>query len=480
MLLLLLLFLPLAGGLVTAMLQGRRADLAATGVMVAAVLLALAVVPWGGEPAAAVGPWSPLPGFAFGLRLDGLGALLTLVVTVVGLAITAYATRYYDVDNREHPTTAGKSRFYFFLLTFVTAMLGIAMSPNFFQLFLFWELTTVCSWGLISQYGTREALRSGLKALSITQFASLFFIGGLLILYVSTGSFDFRAADQLAGAARAAFVVMLLVAAWGKAAQAPMHTWLPSAMVAPTPASAFLHAAAMVKAGIFLAARCLVSTGVLSGWPALLVTVAALITLYVGLGGYFFADDLKRLLAFSTIANLALMLVGIGLGAMGSPAGLEGGLLHLWSHAFTKTLLFLCVGAISWSTGVRRISQLAGLWKTMPLTAAGFLVGALAISGLPPFGVFWSKLLILRSALVVGGAWGWATVILVLVESALSLAWFLHVTRLVLFGETSEVAARGADPAPLMQVVLGSLMVLALAAPYMGMPLIQWITRGVS
>src|SRR5690606_33000309 len=130
-------------------------DLAATGVMVAAVLLALAVVPWGGEPAA-VGPWSPLPGFAFGLRLDGLGALLTLVVTVVGLAITAYATRYYDVDNREHPTTAGKSRFYFFLLTFVTAMLGIAMSPNFFQLFLFWELTTVCSWGLISQYGTRE------------------------------------------------------------------------------------------------------------------------------------------------------------------------------------------------------------------------------------------------------------------------------------------------------------------------------------
>src|SRR5690606_18797748 len=104
----------------------------------------------------------------------------------------------------------------------------------------------------------------------------------------------------------------------------------------------------------------------------------------------------------------------------------------------------------------------------------------LAISGLPPFGVFWSKLLILRSALVVGGAWGWATVILVLVESALSLAWFLHVTRLVLFGETSEVAARGADPAPLMQVVLGSLMVLALAAPYMGMPLIQWITRGVS
>ncbi|HEY8347022.1 MAG TPA: hydrogenase 4 subunit D [Symbiobacteriaceae bacterium] len=479
MLLLLLLLLPLAGGLATAMLRGRLADLAATGAMVAAVLLALAVVPWGGQPAAAVGPWSPLPGFAFGLRLDGLGALLALVVTVVGLTITAYSTRYYDVDNREHPTAAGKSRYYFFLLTFVTAMLGIAMSPNFFQLFLFWELTTICSWGLISQYGTREALKSGLKALAVTQFASLFFIGGLLLLYVQTGSFDFGAADRLSGAARAAFVVMLLVAAWGKAAQAPMHTWLPSAMVAPTPASAFLHAAAMVKAGIFLAARCLVSTGVLGGWPALLVTVAALITMYVGLGGYFFADDLKRLLAYSTIANLALMLVGIGLGAMGVAAGLEGGLLHLWSHAFTKTLLFLCVGAISWSAGVRSISRLTGLWQTMPLTAAGFLVGALAISGLPPFGVFWSKLLILRAALAVGGAWGWTTGLLILVESALSLAWFLHVARLVLFGSTSEAASRGADPAPVMQAVLGTLMLLTTVAPYVGMPLIHWITGGV-
>lgn len=478
--LLLLLLVPLAGALACACLSGRRADLLAAATMVATAALTLASAPWGGKVAASLQVWSPLPGVALGLRLDGLGALLALVVSLVGLCIVVYSGDYFSLQNREHPEAEGKGRYYFFFLLFVTAMMGMALAPDFFQIFLFWELTTVCSWALISHYGSQEAIRSGLKALAVTQFASLFLIGGLLLLYVQTGSFAFDAVARLAPGARAAFALLLLVAAWGKAAQVPFYTWLPSAMVAPTPASAFLHAAAMVKAGIFLAARCLVSTGAFSGWVAMAITVAALITLYVGLAGYFYADDLKRLLAFSTIANLALMLVGIGMGAMGSSAGLEGGLLHLWSHAFTKTLLFLCVGAISWSTGVRTISQLRGLARSMPLTAAGFLLGALAISGLPPFGVFWSKLLILRAALAVGGAWGWSTVALVVVESALSLAWFLWVAHLVLFGESSERARAGRDPSPAMQSVLVALMGLALVAPYVGMPLVHWIAGGVA
>jgi len=478
--LLFLLLVPLAGGMACACLSGRRADVLAAVTMVATAALTLASAPWGGKVAASPHVWSPLPGVALGLRLDGLGALLALVVSLVGLCIVVYSADYFSLQNREHPEAEGKGRYYFFFLLFVTAMLGMALAPDFFQIFLFWELTTVCSWALISHYGSQEAIRSGLKALAVTQFASLFFIGGLLLLYVETGSFAFDAVARLAPGARAAFALLLLVAAWGKAAQVPFYTWLPSAMVAPTPASAFLHAAAMVKAGIFLAARCLVSTGAFSGWVAAAITVAALVTLYTGLAGYFFADDLKRLLAFSTIANLALMLVGIGMGAMGSAAGLEGGLLHLWSHAFTKTLLFLCVGAISWSTGVRTISELRGLARTMPLTAAGFLLGALAISGLPPFGVFWSKLLILRAALAVGGAWGWTTVTLVVVESAVSLAWFLWVAHLVLFGDSSERARSGRDPSPAMQTVLAALMGLALVAPYLGMPLIHWIAGGVA
>lgn len=478
--LLLLLLVPLAGALACACTGGRRADWLASAAMAATAALTLAAAPWGGNLAASPAVWSPVPGVTLGLRLDGLGALLALVVSLVGLCIVVYSADYFSLENREHPEAEGKGRYYFFFLVFVTAMMGMATAPDFFQIFLFWELTTVCSWALISHYGSTEAIRSGLKAMAVTQFASLFLMGGLVLLYVQTGSFGFDAVARMTPGGLAAFAMLLLVAAWGKAAQVPFFTWLPSAMVAPTPASAFLHAAAMVKAGIFLAARCLVSTGAFSGWVAAAITLAALITLYVGLAGYFYADDLKRLLAFSTIANLALMLVGIGLGAMGSPAGLEGGLLHLWSHSFTKTLLFLCVGAISWSTGVRAISQLRGLARTMPLTATGFLLGALAISGLPPFGVFWSKLLILRAALAAGGGWGWTTAVLVLVESALSLAWFLWVTHLVLFGESSERARSGRDPSPVMQTVLAALMGLALAAPYLGMPLIHWIAGGVA
>ncbi|HEY3364089.1 MAG TPA: hydrogenase 4 subunit D [Symbiobacteriaceae bacterium] len=475
-----LLLVPLAGALLVSSLQGRRADVAASVVAFITAGLALASVPWTGKTVGSSLTWQPMPGFAFGLSMDGLGALLSLVVTLMGLGIVIYSTGYFSLRNQEHPSEDGKGRYYFFMLLFVTAMLGIAMSQNFFQVFLFWELTTVCSWALISHYGSPDAIAAGLKAMAITQFASLFFIGGLVILYTGTGSFAFDAAAKLAPGARTAFTVMMLVAAWGKAAQVPLFTWLPSAMAAPTPASAFLHAAAMVKAGIFLAARILVSAGLLTGGTALLAGAGGLITLYVGLAGYFYADDLKRLLAFSTIANLALMLVGIALGGMGSVAGLEGGLLHLWSHAFTKTLLFLCVGAFAWATGIRSISKLSGIAKTMPLTATAFLVGALGISGMPPFGIFWSKLLILRAALQVGGAWGWTTLVLVLVESALSMAWFLSVTHRVLFGETSEIAATGSDPSPAMRSVLVGLMVASVVAPYLGMPLIQWIARGVS
>ncbi|HWI60588.1 MAG TPA: hydrogenase 4 subunit D [Symbiobacteriaceae bacterium] len=475
MLLISLLLLPVVGALAVVWLRGRAADWVASLTVAGALALTVLCVVVGVEPVTFALDWL---GTTAGLRLDGLGALLALVVTGVGLAITIFSGGYFSPANRDHPGDEGKGRYYFFLLLFVAAMLGLALAPDFGALFVFWELTTVCSWALISHYGSKTAVGAGLKALAVTQFASLFFIGALLALYVFTGTVGFGAVKSLPAGWQAAFVVMMLVAAWGKAAQVPFFTWLPSAMAAPTPASAFLHAAAMVKAGIFLTARVLVSAGVLSGGPAMLAGGAALLTLYVGVLGYFYQDDLKRLLAFSTICNLALMLLGLALGGMGYASGLEGALLHLWSHAFTKSLLFLAVGAIAYATGVRSIAALRGLMRSMPLTAAGFLVGALAISGLPPFGVFWSKLLLLRAAIAAGGVWGWSGALLVLVESALSLAWFLWVTHRVLFGPPSPAAAEGHDPPPAMSGVLVGLMALTLVAPYVGMPLVRWVTGG--
>lgn len=474
-----LLMLPVAGALAALWCRGRAADRVAGLTLVAALVWLTGAVGSGAVRWTAP-DWLAWPaGAEAALRLDGPAVLMALVVLCVGLTIALYSGGYFHTQNRDHPGDRGKGRYYFFLLLFVAAMLGIAMAPDFFGLFLFWELTTICSWALISFYGSREALGAGLKALLMTQFASLFFVGGLLLLWRSTGSFAFGAAGALQPGAKAAFALLLLVAAWGKAAQVPFFPWLPSAMAAPTPASAFLHAAAMVKAGIFLTARVLITAGALSGGPALLAGGAALVTLYVGLAGYFYQDDLKRLLAFSTICNLALMLLGLALGALGSPAGTAGALLHLWSHAFTKTLLFLAVGAIAWATGTRSIRALSGLMATAPLAGAAFFVGALAISGLPPFGVFWSKLLLLRGALALGGWWGWGAVLLLLVESAFSLAWFLGVAHRVLLGDPSEAAAGAAPQLPWsMGGVLAALIMLTLAAPYVGLPLVRIAAGG--
>ena len=176
-------------------------------------------------------------------------------------------------------------------------------------------------------------------------------------------------------------------------------------MAAPTPASAYLHAAAMVKAGVYLTARVVISSQVVPEPVGYLMGAMALITMYIGLTFYFFQDDLKRLLAFSTITHLGYMFLGLSLGPLGSTLAVQGGLLHLINHSFTKSLLFLAVGAISCATGTKSITKLSGLGRKMPITTAAFVVGALAISGVPPFNIFWSKFFIVAGAIQLGSAW---------------------------------------------------------------------------
>ena len=277
-------------------------------------------------------------------------------------------------------------------------MVGLVVSPNFFQFFIFWELTTFCSWGLIAFYGDANALRSAYKALLITHAGGLFLAAAIVIIFVNTGSFVFGAVNQLSPAAQKVAVLFLVTAALAKAAQFPFFTWLPSAMAAPTPASAYLHAAAMVKAGIYLLARLLISMDAFPSDVGLLLGVVALVTMYVALFFYFVQDDLKRLLAFSTIANLGYIILGLSMGAMGSTLALRGALLHLFGHSFTKSLLFLAVGGISYATGTHKISQLTGLGRKMPFMSLAFIFGALAISGVPPFNMFWSKFFIIAAA----------------------------------------------------------------------------------
>lgn len=424
-------------------------------------------------------PWLAGKEALFGIRIDSLSSLMLLVITIGGFLIVLYSARYVSARNKEHPSDEGQARYYFFMLLFVASMIGLVISPNFFQLFIFWELTTLCSWGLIAFYRDDDALRSAYKALLITHAMGLFLEAGIILIYINTGSFAFSAINLLSPGVKTLAVVFLVIAALAKAAQFPFFTWLPTAMAAPTPASAYLHAAAMVKAGVYLVARLLISMSLFPTNVGMLLSILAIVTMLTSVCLYFFQDDLKRLLAYSTIANLAYMFLGLSLGALGSNLGLRGGLLHLIGHSFTKSLLFLAVGAISFSTGSRKISALSGLGKKMPLTSLAFVLGALAISGVPPFNMFWSKFFIISGAFQLHSGWGWTLGILALAESVAGFAWFLHVAHKVIYGTASPAAEGAQDPPATMLIPLLALIGLILLSTVFALPIIDQVVGGM-
>lgn len=481
-LLALVVLLPIAGAIAAGGLRPQLTRAVAVVTSFAVALIAVGAA-WLGFPAgvrASVGSlaWlGPARGQGiFGLLLDPLSTILLIVVTVIGFLTVLYSTSYLRERNRDHPVgPEDQGRYYFWLLAFLASMAGVATSPNFLQLFVFWELTTVCSWALISFNRSDKSLRAGFKAILMTHAGGLFFLVALLVLFARTGSFEFAAVARLDPTLRGWVYAFLLIAASAKAAQVPFHTWLPDAMEAPTPVSAYLHAAAMVKAGVYLMLRAVGASGGVPHGLGVLMAALALTTMLVALSFYFVQDDLKRLLAYSTIAHLGYIMLGAALGALGSTTGFQGGALHVLTHGFSKATLFLCVGAVAYITGSRSIAALGGVAKVMPLTATAYFVGVLAVTGIPPFACFWSKFMIVAGALAVPGGLGVGIMVLVLVESLVAFGWMLHVGQKVFFGEQTELAKVNSDPPFAMSAALVLLMIGCLVVPLFGIPLVRLI-----
>ncbi len=482
--LLLMLILPVAGALLSVLLRKRARPAALVATTLAAGLCVWLTSSTHGESWSRILwliPW--LRGVVdvpvLGLLIDPLTCVMLLVAVPIGLLTVLFSTAYLTEKNEEHPVKSETcGRYYFWLLLFIASMVGLAVSPNFLQLFLFWELTTLCSWALISFYQTESSLRAGFKAVVMTHVGSGFFLLAILILFAHTNSFDFSALGNLPDGWRSGIFTLLLIAAWAKAAQVPLQTWLPDAMEAPTPISAYLHAAAMVKAGVYLMART-----VSGGWgysPKLLLFMAgmALLTILVALSFYFVQDDLKRLLAYSTIAHLGYVLLGIALGGLGSSLALRGAILHILCHGYSKATLFFCAGTISYVTGTRRISSLRGLAKSLPLTATAFFIGVLSVTGVPPLASFWSKFMILSGAMQLPGPIGPCVVVFILCETLVSFGWMLYIAQKIFLGSPLTAAAEvPADPPLAINATLVILMIGCAAAPLVGVPLVQWIGK---
>ena len=476
-----LVVLPIAGAFFVILLSDKISDrwaiIIAALTMIIALLLICETFPLKIEHMVVILPWI-LPTKLFGFFIDSLSSLMLLIITIIGFLVVLYSTEYLSSRNKEHPVTSGKNRYNFWMLLFIGSMVGVAVSPNLLQLYVFWEMTTLCSWALISYNRQDAALKAGYKALLMTYFGGIFFMIALVILFVNTSSFEFDALVNLTPVLRTTVFILLAIAAWAKAAQIPFYTWLPDAMEAPTPVSAYLHAAAMVKAGVYLLARV-----VLSSYPALtfgnglVIAIMALVTMFVGVFLYFFQDDLKRLLAFSTIAQLAFILFGISLGMMGSSIGFRGGILHIACHAVAKGLLFLSVGAIAYATGTKSIRSLSGLARNMPLTAAAFMVGVFSLTGIPPFSCFFSKFFIFTGALSAGGVTGTLFAVLVILESLICFGWFFWIGHKVFFGKPSALNPQNVvkDTPFVMSASLVVLMILCLIVPWVAILIVNRI-----
>ncbi len=390
--------LPFLGALLPglAIRAGRNACAASAGsvTLLALILLALKVptVLAGGVVHTRV-DWLPALGLNANFMLDGLGLLFALMILGIGLLIILYARFYLE-------TTDPMGQFYVFLMLFQGAMLGIVLSDNILLLLIFWELTSLSSFLLIGYWKHLPEGRQGARmALAVTGGGGLFLIAGLLILGGIVGSYDLTMILAQKDAIQASdwylpALILILLGAFTKSAQFPFHFWLPHAMAAPTPVSAYLHSATMVKAGIYLMARL---WPVLAGTPEWfwIVATAGLVTMVLGAGIAFFKDDLKAVLAFSTVSHLGLITMLLG---FGTKAAATVAVFHIINHATFKAALFMSAGIVDHAAHTRDLSRLGGLRKLMPVTFGIVLLASLSMAGIPPLNGFLSKELMLEEA----------------------------------------------------------------------------------
>lgn len=381
-----------------------------------------------------------LPGISIAFKVDGFGMLFALVATSLWLVTTMYSIGYMR-GLKEHAQT----RYFCFFALSLSATLGVAFSANLLTLYLFYELLSLATYPLVTHHQDKEARGAGRKYLIYLLGGSIgLALPAMLILYGLTGTLEFTPGGVMDAVSIGKFLPVLLLMflyGFGKAGMMPFHSWLPGAMVAPTPVSALLHAVAVVKVGVFSIVRVLhglFGAGFLTAQhlvpivcylAGFTVIVASLIALY--------QDNLKRRLAFSTIGQLSYIIMGVGLA---SQWGIVGGMTHIAMHAFGKITLFFCAGAIFVATGEKYISKMAGIGRRMPYTMLAFFIGSLSVIGIPPTGGFISKWYLLTGALQ---AHQIGILVIYLVSSLLNACYFLPIVYRAFFSPEKSTHFEG-------------------------------------
>ncbi|WP_296808582.1 monovalent cation/H+ antiporter subunit A [Thiocapsa sp.] len=442
---------------------GRLQSAWMAGAVALAALIALApsvTAPFLGETLVQRIPWIPALGLDLAFRLDGLGLLFALMILGIGLLVILYA-RYYLAERD------CMGRFYGYLLLFMGSMLGIVLSENLILLLMFWELTSLSSFLLISYWQHREDARTGARmALAVTGLGGLAMLGGFVLLGEMVGSYDLSVVLANGDLIRSdplytPMLVLILLGAFTKSAQFPFHFWLPHAMAAPTPVSAYLHSATLVKAGVFLLARLFPALSGTTEW-SVLVMGAGLSTLLIGAYFALFKHDLKGLLAYSTISHLGLITLLFGIG---TPLAAVAGVFHIINHATFKASLFMAAGIIDHECGTRDMRRINGLWRYMPYTGTLAMVAAAAMAGVPLFNGFLSKEMFFGETVTFSAnhSWEWLLPGAVVVAGIFAVAYSLRFIHDVFFnGDPVDLPKTPHEPPRWMKVPVEILVAICL------------------
>jgi multicomponent Na+:H+ antiporter subunit D len=421
----------------------------------------LLLLPQAQAGAAPAWRWLPLaPGVPLELKADPLGTLFALVASALWVLTTIYSIGYVRAQRERHQT-----RYFACFALCLFATVGIALAGNLLTFFLFFELLTVAAYPLVVHSGTAEARAAGRMYLAYTLTGGAALLGAVAWTQGLAGRLDFAAGGILPAATAPAalwgLLTLFVIGCGVKAALVPLHAWLPVAMIAPTPVSALLHAVAVVKAGVFGLVRV---SGFVFGAELLTdlggTRALAAIAVVTIVGGSLVAlvqDNLKRLLAFSTVSQLSYVVLGA---ALGTPDAVAGGVLHIAAHAVLKITLFFCAGSLYVAAHVERVSDMRGIGRRMPFTMGAFALAAVLLAGLPPGAAFASKWRLLSGAADVGA---WLAVAALLASTLLNLAYFVPIVVRAFAGEPAEAITE----APAAMVV--PLLVTAAAGLILGL-----------
>lgn len=382
----------------------------------------------------------------FVFQADALAVFMALVSSLIGAIIVLYSFDY--ISHYSH-----QNEYYLMVMLFLGSMMGLIYSRHLIALYVFWELTAIASWRLIGFYRKDWDVMRADKAFLITLFGAAMMLLGFLGIYQMTGSWELT--GMIGKVLPAPLVALILFGILSKSATLPFHTWLPDAGVAPSPVTALLHAAVLVKIGVYVFARLFLTTFIIGHFWHVAVPALAAISALVAGGAALIETDIKRIIAYSTVSQIAFIFLGL---ASGNMIGAVGGLLFILMHGLAKAGLFLCAGIIEQNTHVKDITKMGGLIKTMPVTAVSFLFCAFSVMGLPPFGGFFSKYMVIAGAVNANERY---IALAFILGAGLTILYLLRLFNLIFLGENR--GASGREGSKLMIFCVALLAFLSLA-----------------